>query len=71
MSDFILAYDRDLERDVLAALKDIPGVRVAGKPQADGTVRIKTVTRSLDDESAAVHAVEDIPGVIDLRLLEK
>ncbi|MBX3459456.1 MAG: chaperone NapD [Planctomycetes bacterium] len=71
MSSFILAYDIEQQRDVLAALKDIPGVRVTGKPQADGTVRIQTVTRSLDDESAAVHAIEDIPGVIDLRLLEK
>jgi hypothetical protein len=28
------------------------------------------VTRSLDDETSAVHAVEDIFGVVDVRLLE-
>ncbi|MCC7510725.1 MAG: hypothetical protein IT464_15285 [Planctomycetes bacterium] len=71
MSNFILAFNIEQKKEVLDALAEVTGIVVSGRPQADGTIRIRTVTRNLDDESAAVHAVEDIPGVIDLRLLDK
>jgi len=71
VSDFIIAFDIDLKKEVMDALKAVPGVVVTTKPLADGTVRVKTVTRHLDDESAAVHAMEDIHGVIDVRFIEK
>lgn len=70
MSYFIVTFDTDHKAEVMQALKAVPGVVVNGVPLANGTVRIKTVTRTLDDETSAVHAVEDIVGVIDLRLLE-
>jgi copper chaperone CopZ len=71
VSRFIVAYDIDLQNEVISALKAVPGVVVTGKPLADGTVTVKTTTRTLDDEAAAVHAMEDVHGVIDVRLLEK
>lgn len=70
MSNFILTFDVDQRKEVLAALKTIRGVALNGKPMANGTVLVKTITRTLDDETAAVHSIEDIPGVIDLRLLD-
>lgn len=70
MSQFIVSFDTDLRDEIVKAIRAVPGVVLAGSPQADGTIRIKTVTRSLDDESNAVHAVEDIYGVSDVRLLE-
>lgn len=69
MSLLLLTLDPDQRAEVLEMLKAVRGVVVVTQPAADGTMKIKTVTRSLDDESEAVHAVEDIPGVIDLRLL--
>jgi hypothetical protein len=71
MSHFIVTFDTDYSRDVLEAIKAVPGVKLTGKPSANGTLRIQTVTRSLDDEASAVHAVEDIHGVVDVRLLDK
>lgn len=71
MSDFIISFDTDLKGDVMAALKAVQGVVVSGRAQANGTVRVKTVTRHLDDETAAIHAMEDIHGVLDVRLIEK
>lgn len=69
MSRFLLAFDIEQKGDVMARLRKVPGVVVTGIPQADGTVMIRTSTRSLDDETLAVRAVEEIPGVIDVRLL--
>jgi hypothetical protein len=70
MSNFVVAFDIDLQSAVIAAIRKVPGVVLDGAPQADGTVRIRTNTRHLDDEAAAVHAIEDIHGVIDVRLLD-
>lgn len=70
MSRFLLAFDIDRQKDVLAAVRGVRGVQVAGMPQADGTVVVRTTTRSLDDETMAIRSLEDIPGVLDLRLLE-
>ena len=69
MSHFIVTFDTDFKREVMHAIKAVPGVRIMGQAMANGTVRIQTVTRTLDDESNAVHAVEDIHGVVDVRLL--
>jgi len=71
MSYFIVTFDTERKAEVMQALKAVPGVVVNGVPKANGTVHIKTVTRTLDDESNAVHAVEDIFGVIDVRWIEK
>lgn len=71
MSYFIVTFDTEVKNEVLKALKAVPGVAINGVPLANGTVHVKTVTRSLDDESAAVHAMEDIFGVIDVRWIEK
>jgi len=71
MSHFIVTFDTDLKKEVMQTLKAVPGVKITGNPLANGTVRIQTITRSLDDEANAVHAVEDIHGVVDVRLLEK
>ena len=71
MSYFIVTFDTEVKNEVMQALKAVPGVVVNGVPMANGTVHIKTVTRTLDDESNAVHAVEDIFGVIDVRWIEK
>ncbi|MBE7490697.1 MAG: hypothetical protein HS108_02875 [Planctomycetes bacterium] len=70
MSRFVLAFDVDQQKDVLAALKTVRGVVIASPPAADGTLVLRTTTRTLDDETAAIRSVEDIPGVIDLRLLD-
>jgi len=70
MSRFLLAFDVELKKEVLAQLRHVHGVAVAGIPQADGTLVIRTLTRTLDDETSAIRAVEEIPGVIDLRLLD-
>jgi len=70
MSRFMLAYDIEQQKEVLKALKSVPGVAVAGTPQADGTVVLRTTTRGLDEETSAIRRVEEIPGVIDLRLLD-
>ena len=71
MSHFIVTFDTDFTKEVMQTLKAVPGVKILGQAQANGTVRIQTVTRALDDEANAVHAVEDIHGVVDVRLLEK
>lgn len=71
MSHFIVTFDYDLKNEVMRTLKAVPGVIVNGVPMRDGTVKIKTATRTLDDEANAVHAVEDIHGVIDVRLLDR
>jgi hypothetical protein len=70
MSRLLVAFDIDLQHEVIAAIKQLPGVALDGRPQADGTVQVRTTTRHLDDETAAVHALEDVNGVIDVRLLE-
>jgi nitrate reductase NapAB chaperone NapD len=70
MSKLIVAFDIDRQADVMAAIRGIKGVHVEGRPRADGTVTVSTNFRSLDDESAAVHAIEDIHGVIDVRLIQ-
>jgi hypothetical protein len=70
MSRFVLAFDIEQKGDVMARLKRVPGIVVAGIPQADGTVMIRSTTRTLDDETLAIRGVEEIPGVIDLRLLD-
>jgi hypothetical protein len=70
MSRFVLAFDIEQKGDVMARLKRVPGIVVAGIPQADGPVIIRTTTRKLDDETLAIRGVEEIPGVIDLRLLD-
>jgi nitrate reductase NapAB chaperone NapD len=69
MSHFIVTFDTDFKKEVMQTLKAVPGVRIMGQAMANGTVRIQTLTRTLDDESNAVHAVEDIHGVVDVRLL--
>jgi hypothetical protein len=71
MSHFVVTFDTDFKQEVMQMLKAVPGVRIMGLAMANGTVRIQTLTRTLDDESNAVHAVEDIHGVVDVRLLEK
>ena len=69
MSRFLLAFDVEQKVGVMAALKRVRGIVVAGIPQADGTIVIRTTTRTLDDETSAIRSVEEIPGVIDLRLM--
>jgi nitrate reductase NapAB chaperone NapD len=71
VSHFIVTFDTDYKKEVVDAIKAVPGVKLTGSAEANGTLRIQTITRSLDDESNAVHAVEDIHGVVDVRLLEK
>lgn len=70
MSRFILTFDVDRQQEVIKAVKAVPGVMLAGIPQADGTVIVRTTTRTLDDETIAVRNIEDIQGVIDLRLMD-
>jgi nitrate reductase NapAB chaperone NapD len=70
LSRFIVTFDTNQKKEVVQAMKAVPGVKVTGQFMANGTVRIETVTRTLDDESNAVHAVEDIHGVLDVRLLD-
>jgi nitrate reductase NapAB chaperone NapD len=69
MSDFIVTFDTSMQREVLDELKRIRGVVVAGKPQRNGTLKVRTSTRHLDDETEALRSIEDIPGIIDVRLL--
>ena len=71
MSHFIVSFDYDLKSEVMEQLKAVPGVAINGIPMRDGTIKVKTVTRTLDDEANAVHAIEDIHGIIDVRLLER
>lgn len=70
MSRFMLTFDIDRQNEVIKAVKALPGVMLAGIPQADGTVIVRTTTRTLDDETIAVRGIEDIQGVIDLRLMD-
>ena len=70
MSLFILAYERRHERAVLESMLRVPGIALISTDPLDCTLRLRTTTRSLDEESEAIHAVEEIRGVIDLRLLE-
>lgn len=70
MSRFILTFDIDRQKEVIKAVKALPGVMLAGIPQADGTVIVRTTTRTLDDETIAIRNIEDIQGVIDLRLMD-
>jgi nitrate reductase NapAB chaperone NapD len=69
MSDLIVSFDNFLEKEVLESLRAVRGISVTGKPQRNGTIRVRTVTRHLDDETDAIREVEDIPGVLDVRLL--
>lgn len=70
MSRFMLTFDVDRQKEVIKAVKALPGVMLAGIPQADGTVIVRTTTRTLDDETIAIRNIEDIQGVIDLRLMD-
>ncbi|MHC4841255.1 MAG: hypothetical protein ACYTDT_09925 [Planctomycetota bacterium] len=69
MSRFILTFDYDHKDDVMKALKKVQGVKVNSLPRRNATVNVQTVTRTLDDETRAVKAMEDIIGVVDLRLV--
>jgi hypothetical protein len=71
MSHFIVTFDYDAKKEVMDALKVVEGVVVTGMPRRDGTVTVKTITRNLDTETAAVHAMEDIFGVLDVKFIEK
>lgn len=70
MSHFILAYEPGHELAVLESMRRVPGITLISADPLDCTLRLRTTTRSLDEESEAIHAVEEIRGVIDLRLLE-
>lgn len=70
MSNFIVTFDNEFRKEVMGSLKVAPGAVVIGQALRNGTVRIKTTTRDLDSEANAIHAVEDIQGVLDVRLLE-
>ena len=70
MSRFMLTFDVDRQQEGIKAVKPLPGVMLAGIPQADGTVIVRTTTRTLDDETIAIRNIEDIQGVIDLRLMD-
>jgi nitrate reductase NapAB chaperone NapD len=69
MSDLIVSFDNFLQKEVLEELWTLRGIVVSGKPQRNGTIKVRTVTRHLDDETEAIRSIEDIPGVIDVRLL--
>ncbi len=69
MSDFIVSFDNFLEKEVMQKLRTLRGIAVTSRPDRNGTVRVRTVTRHLDDETEAIRSIEDIPGVIDVRLL--
>lgn len=69
MSRFIVSFDEEFKDRVMKELKYIPGIAITGIPKRDGTVTIRTTTKTLDDEANAVHSVEDIEGVVDVRLL--
>lgn len=69
MSDFLITFDTSMQREVLDELKALRGVLITGKPQRNGTLKVRTTTRHLDDETEALRAIEDIPGIIDVRLL--
>lgn len=71
MSHFIITFDYDAKKEVMDALKVVPGVQINGVPMRNGTVVVKTVTRDLDSETAAVHAMEDIFGVLDVKFIER
>ncbi|MCA8911374.1 MAG: hypothetical protein KDB82_06695 [Planctomycetes bacterium] len=71
MSHFIVTFDYDMKKEVMDALREVAGVAVTGMPQRNGTITVKTVTRNLDAETAAVHAMEDIFGVLDVKFIEK
>ena len=71
MSHFIITFDYDAKKEVMDALKAVHGVQVNGVPMRNGTVVVKTVTRDLDSETAAVHAMEDIFGVLDVKFIER
>lgn len=69
MSDFIVSFDTDKQDHVLGLLRQMKGITLTSKPAADGTVRMRTKFPTLDAEADAVHAVEDIDGVLDVRLI--
>ena len=71
MSHFIVTFDYDAKQEVMSALKAISGVQINGVPMRNGTVVVKTVTRDLDSETSAIHAMEDIFGVLDVKFIEK
>lgn len=71
MSEFLLAFDIELRDDVLKAVRAVKGVAVTSIPQADGTVTLRLKTRTLDEETTLIRTVEEIHGVLDLRLLQK
>lgn len=68
MSNFIVTYDVTMQREVLNELKAVRRVIITGKPQRNGTVTVRTNTRHLDDETEALRSIEDIPGILDVRL---
>lgn len=68
MSNFIVTFDTSMQREVLAELKALRRVIITGKPQRNGTLQIRINTRHLDDETEALRSIEEIPGIIDIRL---
>ncbi len=70
MSNLLVAFDNDKRDYVIGVIKQMKGITLATKPAADGTVRIRTKFPTLDAESEAVHAIEDIDGVVDVRLIQ-
>lgn len=70
MSNFIVTYDVEKQEHVVGLLREMKGITLAGKPAADGTVRVRTKFPTLDAEADAIHAIEDIEGVLDVRLIQ-
>ncbi|MCC6573806.1 MAG: hypothetical protein IT462_08445 [Planctomycetes bacterium] len=70
MSTFIVAFDIEKKDYVIGVIRQMKGVTLASKPAADGTVRVRTKLPTLDAEADTVHAIEDIDGVLDLRLIQ-
>ena len=68
MTQFLLSFDTDYKASVLELLRAAKGVRLVSAPAADGTVRIEIKAPNLDDETTLLRSVEEIPGVLDVRV---
>ncbi|KAA0212075.1 hypothetical protein EDM80_10510 [bacterium] len=68
MTQFLLSFDTDYRASVLELLRATKGVRLVSAPAADGTVRIEIKAPNLDDETTLLRSVEEIPGVLDVRV---
>jgi nitrate reductase NapAB chaperone NapD len=71
MTQFIVSFDTDYKESVIELLNEVESVRLLSKPGADGTMRIEIRAANLDEETTAIRSIEDIPGVLDLRMLRK